>query len=123
MREADAGFCCGTSDPVAHLRRIGIWLTFGIQVQIVKFTNGRVASLQHFYVELGSDGLIIFRREICDEAVHNSAPGPEAVVCAGARNAPLRQPDGGTLESVAVQVRHAGHYNAANAIGVSDVGI
>ena len=50
MRETNAGLDRGASDSVTHLRPVCIRLTVGIQVQIIKFTNSRVASLQHLYV-------------------------------------------------------------------------
>ena len=81
-------------------------------MQIVELADGGVAGLQHLDVQLGRDRLELLGRDREREAIHQVAPGPEAVGTACSGGAELGQPGERALEGVRVQVRHAGHDRA-----------
>ena len=83
-------------------------------VEVVELGDGGEAGLQHLHVELGGDGLDVLGREPVEEAVHDLAPGPEAV---GGGPTDLGQAGHAALERVAVQVGHAGERNPGAAVG------
>ena len=69
-----------------------------------------VAGLEHLDVDERGDRLDVLGGQHVEEAVHQLAPGPEAVL---ARAAPLGHPGHRPLEGVAVQVRHRRQQRAA----------
>jgi hypothetical protein len=59
--------------------------------------------------QLGGDGVDLLRRDGGGEAVHQVAPGPEAVWCGvGRTRGAFRQAPEGALKRVRMQVDHAG---------------
>ena len=96
-----------------HLGEVVVGAAVRRVVQIVELGDRGVARLQHLAIELGRDGLDIVGAEPVDEAVHHLAPGPEAVP---AGPSALGQPGHRPLEGVAVQVRHPGERDAADAL-------
>ena len=78
-------------------------------VQVVELADGGEARFQHLHVGPGGDRLDVVGRHAREEAVHDLAPGPEAVVL---RPAPLGEARHGALEGMAVHVGDAGHGDA-----------
>ena len=81
-------------------------------VQVVELADRGEAGLQHLDEGEGGDRLDVVGREPVEEAVHDLAPGPEAV---GGGPAALGQARHAALEGVAVQVRQARHRGAREA--------
>lgn len=105
-RHADAGLMRGLAEAAGHFTAIGVRLTVGVVMQVVEFGHLGVSALEHFDIQLTGDHLHLLRRQALHQAVHQIAPGPEAVLRV-ARH--FRQPGHRALESVGVQVRHARH--------------
>jgi len=111
QREADAGRLRGRRDPPRHLADIRIGPPVDIVMQIVEFADRREAGFQHLHVGKGRDRLGVVRRQAPKKAIHDLAPGPEAVM---RRPAPLAKPRHAALECVAMQIRQAGDCKAGN---------
>ena len=66
-------------DARRHLGKIRVRLAVAIMVQIMELADPREAGLEHFDIELRGHRLDILRLHAEREAVHDLAPGPEAV--------------------------------------------
>ncbi len=97
----DAGLRRRRDDPRRQLGRVGIGRAAALVMEIVELAHRGVAGLQHLQEDQRRDGLDLLGRQPVQEAVHQLAPGPEAVA---PRRAPLGHPGHGALEGVAVQV-------------------
>lgn len=96
----------GLAEAAGHFTAIGVRLTVGVVMQVVEFGHLGVSALEHFDIQLTGDHLHLLRRQALHQAVHQIAPGPEAVLRVTRH---FRQPGHRALESVRVQVRHARH--------------
>ncbi|MCY1397974.1 hypothetical protein D9M71_129980 [compost metagenome] len=79
-----------------------------------------VAGLEHLDIELPGDDFHLLRIEPAHQAVHQLAPGPEAVVGV-ARH--LGKAGHGALEGMGVQVGHARQHRPLEAFGAFSAGI
>ncbi|MNR37805.1 hypothetical protein D3C85_1558590 [compost metagenome] len=86
----------------------------------MEFGDRGVAGLEHFDVQLTGDDLQLFRADLADQAIHQLAPGPEAVVRVAGH---FREPGHGALEGVRVQVGHAWQQRTGQAFGVFGRGV
>ena len=87
-------------------------------VEIMEFGDGGIAGFQHLDIELAGDCFHLLGPEATDEAIHQLAPGPEAIVLRPRLRAGLLgQPRHGALEGVAVEIGHAGDDGAGGAKG------
>ena len=111
--ERDAGAPGRNGHPFRHLGEVAVGAAVGRVMQIVELGDGGVARLQHLAIELGRDRLGVVGAEPVDEAVHHLPPGPETVL---AGSGAFGQPGHRALEGVAVEVRHAGERDAADAL-------
>jgi hypothetical protein len=68
-------------------------------MQVVEFDDCGVAGFQHFHIGKGGDGFDVIGREPRQEAVHQLAPSPEAVVD---RTSPFGERGHAARESVAM---------------------
>ncbi|MNN65590.1 hypothetical protein D3C81_1811020 [compost metagenome] len=83
-------------------------------MHVMEFGYRGVAGLEHFDIQLAGDDLQLLRGDLPDQAVHQVAPGPEAVVGVAGD---FRQTRHGALEGMRVQVGHAGQQRAGQALG------
>ncbi len=105
-RHSDAGRRGSRQHALRHLGNVGIGRAVDAVMQVVEFADAREARFQHFDIELCCDRLDVVGRDGKCDAVHRLAPGPKIV---RPRTAMFREPGHGTLEGVAVEVRHAGN--------------
>lgn len=90
-------------DPAGQLDRIAVGTPVRVVMKVVELADARETPLQHLEIGEGGDRLDVVRREAAEEAVHDLAPGPEAVGTGAAPFGEARHP---ALESVAMQVRN-----------------
>jgi hypothetical protein len=102
--QRDARLLRGRHYTRRHLREVRVGLAARIVVQVVELADAREAALEHLHVRLSRERFGIIRCDVPDEAIHQLAPGPEAV-----RAGPpmLGQSRHAALKRVAMDVRHA----------------
>ena len=83
-RQADAGTPRRGDEAQRHLRRVRIGLSGRIVVHVMELADRRVAGAQHLDVQVGRDVFQLVGVEQGGEAVHQVAPGPEAVLLGAA---------------------------------------
>jgi hypothetical protein len=110
--QPDAGRAGRRRDALRRLGDVLVRPPVRGMVQVVELADRREAGLQHLGEGEGRDGLDGVGVEAVEEAVHDLAPGPEAV---GRGAAALGQARHAALEAVAVQVGQAGHRRAGKA--------
>ena len=112
--QTDPGFLGGIDQGQRHGRRIGIRPAVRLVVQVVEFADLGVSGLEHLDIELGGDRTQVIGSEQAGKGVHDFAPAPEAVlrIAAGLGESGHRP-----LEGMRVQVRHARHDPATEALG------
>ena len=109
QRQPDAGRGGRRRDALGRLGDVAVRAPVRPVVQVVELADRGEAGFQHLDEGEGGDRLDVVGREPVEEAVHDLAPGPEAV---GRRPAALGQARHAALEGVAVQVRQARHGRA-----------
>ena len=77
--EADTRFPRRGDDRPGHRRRIVVGLPICLMMQVVEFAGTRIASLEHLDEQLRADVVQRLGRQPAGEAIHQLAPGPEAV--------------------------------------------
>ena len=109
QRQPQPGLLRRRRDPPRHLGQIVIGAG-GRVVQIMELGHGGITGLGHFHHHHGGNGLRILGRQAAKEAIHQLAPGPEAVIAPILQGgpAPLGQPSHRALEGVGMQVDHGG---------------
>ncbi|MCY1420097.1 hypothetical protein D9M71_357090 [compost metagenome] len=113
--QADAAVGCGRADASRQLGRVGVGLAGLVVVHVVELRHRGITGLGHLDVQLAGDDLKLLWADLPDQAVHQVSPGPETVVGVAGN---FRQACHGALESVRVQVGHAGQQRAGQALGV-----
>ena len=108
--QTDAGIGGGRDQGARHRGRVVVWVAVGLVVQVVELADGGVAGFQHFRVELHRHGVQRIGIQPAGEAVHQLAPGPEAV---GRIGLVFGQAGHRALEGVRMGVRDAGQREAA----------
>ena len=108
--QTDSGFRCRGDDTVRELGEMIVGRASRLMMDVVKLRHGGKSGLQHLHLGEGGDRLDLLRTEPFEKAVHQPAPGPEAVVRVG--TAPLGQTGHGALKGVAVQVDRPGEKYA-----------
>ena len=101
MGQADAGLRRRLKNPLRHLGGVGIGGASRLMVEIVKLAHRGKARLLHLHIDQCRDGLHLVRGQVVEEAIHQLAPGPEAVAPGEAL---FGHPGHGALEGMAVQV-------------------
>jgi hypothetical protein len=94
----------------------------GLVVKVLKFPDNREACLQHLDIELGRDGLQIFRPQLEGEAIHDFPPGPETV---GAGSGPFGQAQHQALVCMGMDVgngRYGYPFDKAAILGTDSTG-
>ena len=91
--------------------RIGIGRPVRLVMQVLELAHHREAGLQHLDIELGGNGLEVFRTQLEGEAVHGFPPGPETV---STRTGLLGQAQHEALMGVGMHIGDRGHRDAAD---------
>jgi hypothetical protein len=117
QRQADARGSGSIDQRLAHGQPIFVRTARAVTVQIMKLADRCVAGLEHVCIQLRGYRVQAFRRHAAGQVVHGLAPGPEAVVIAGAL---LGQAGHRPLECMAVNVGHAGDGRAIDQPGGRD---
>ncbi len=112
--QADAAAGRSCTDASGQLGRVGVGFACLVMMHVVELGHRGVAGLEHLDVQLAGNDLQLLRGDLADQAIHQLAPGPEAVVGV-ARD--FRQPSHGPLERMRVQVGHAGQQGPGQAFG------
>ncbi|MNI50148.1 hypothetical protein D3C73_1047930 [compost metagenome] len=102
--QADTGGAGGLADAQGQFGRVRVGVAIDVMVHVMKFRNRGVAGLEHFDVQLTGNHAKLFGADFSDEAIHQVAPGPEAVVRITRH---FRQPGHRPLKGVGMQVGHA----------------
>jgi len=107
--QADTAAGGGLADASGQFGGVGVGLAVAVVMHVVEFSYRGVAGLEHFDIQLAGDDFQLLGIDLAHQAVHQVAPGPEAVIGVAGH---FRQPGHGPLECMGVQVGHARQQRA-----------
>src|SRR5579863_204941 len=113
QRESDPGGGRRRSYTPGELGRVGVRGAVAIVVQVMKLTDMGEPSFEHLGVGECGQRLELLRVDALDEAVHEVAPGPEAIAT---RSAALGEAGEAALEGVTVEVAEPGECDPVSLI-------
>jgi hypothetical protein len=100
-------------EPGGHLGRIAIGQAVLVVVQVVELADGGVAGAEHLDEQEPGDGAQLVRPHGMGDAIHRLPPCPETI---GRIAALLGKAGHGALKGVGMEVRHARHDRAREAL-------
>jgi len=80
MRQTDSGGVGRRDDSLREFRQVAIGPAVRCMVQVVEFGDSGITRLEHLHEYLGCNGLDMLGSQSVEELIHQSSPGPEAVV-------------------------------------------